>query len=134
MPNTKLTNEIWVTTPNKVGALSHVTAPLAEGKINIEGLCAWVDTGTNTATFMMLTANNPKARDLLKQAGYKPEEKEVVVTYLDDKPGTCWNAAQKLSQAGVDINYTYFTTCGGECPGQVVFNTKDNNKAVKVLG
>ena len=134
MPNTTLAKELWVTTQNKAGTLAKVCAPIAEAKVNIWALCAWKDADNNTATFMMITDNNAKACGVLAKAGFNTEEKDVVVTTLEDKPGTCWNAAQKLSQVGVDINYWYYTTCGGECPGRIVFSTKDNNKAVKTLG
>ncbi|MBI2091836.1 MAG: hypothetical protein HYT75_02410 [Deltaproteobacteria bacterium] len=134
MANTTLAKEIWVTTSNKVGTLAKVLAPAAEAKVNIWALCAWSDSTDDAATFMMITDNNAKALDVFKKAGFKTTEKEVAVTVLEDKPGTCWNAAQKLSQAGVNINYWYYTTCGGECPGRIVFSTNDNGKAVKVLG
>lgn len=133
MPNTTLAKEIWVTTTNKVGTLAKVTAPVTEAKVNIWALCAWSDKDDGTSTFMFITDNNTKAADALKKTGFTPTEKEVVVTTLEDRPGTCWNAATKLAQAGVDINYWYYTTCGG-CPGRIVFSTKDNKKACSVLG
>lgn len=132
MANTKVAKELWVTASNAVGTLAKVCAPISEAKVNIWALSAWGE--GDRGCFRLVTDDTRKAFDVLKASGFTVEERETVVTELEDKPGTCWNAVQKLSQAGVNINYWYYTTCGG-CPtARVVFSTNNNQKAAQLLG
>lgn len=131
MGKTYLGKEILVTTTNKVGALAKWTGLFADARVNIWGCCAWTD--GNKANFAFTTDNNAKAISLLKNAGYTPDEHDVVVTELEDEPGTLWQTATKLSNAGIDGKYMYVTSCGGCSTTRAVFGTTDNKKAVKVL-
>ena len=132
MANTKLGKELSVTAPNEVGTMAKICGPISEAKVNIWALSAWGE--GNKGYFRFITDNNKKAYDALKTTGFPVEEKEIVVTELEDKPGTCFTASRKLAQAGVNINYWYYTTCGG-CPtSRIVFSTNNNKKAVEVLG
>lgn len=124
-----LGKEISVTTENQVGTLFKVTAPLKETGVSIRGVCAWGDAGK--ANFLIVTENNEKASQALKKAGYAPKEMEVVLTDLANKIGSLAEAAQKLSNAGVDIDHCYVTASGPQA--LAVFATKDNAKAMKVL-
>ena len=132
MGKTTTATEIWVTTTNETGALTKLTASLAEAKVNIYGFCGWTE-GTE-AKFRFLTDNNDKTLELWNTAGYTTTTSEVVVTELEDKPGTTWNTAQTLSNAGISVNYMYVTTCG-DCPiTRAVFNCDNNTKAAELLG
>lgn len=132
MAKTWLEKEIWLTTKNEVGTLAKLTAPLAEAKVNIWALCAWVE--GDTAKFAVITDNNTEAVKLWKTAGYTTTENEAVVTELEDKPGTTWTTAQTLSGAGIDVKFMYVTTCGG-CPTtRAILHTSNNSKAVTLLG
>ena len=51
--------------PNRVGLLSELTTFLANGKINIEALCAY-GRGPE-GVFMIVTDNNAKAKKILTQ-------------------------------------------------------------------
>jgi hypothetical protein len=125
-----LGKEIFVTTENKVGMLLKITAPIKEAGVSIRGVCAWGDAGK--ANFLVVTENNEKANQALKKAGYAPQETEVVLADLANKIGSLAEAAQKLAGAGVDIDHCYVTASGSQA--LAVFATKDNAKAVKVLG
>ncbi len=132
MTNTRLEKEIWVTTSNEVGTLAKLTAPLSEAKVNVWAMCAYGE--GNTGTFMFITDNYDKTTDLLAKAGYTTTTKDVVVTELEDKPGTTWNTAQTLATAGININYYYVTTSGTNNTTRVIFNTDNNEKALTLLG
>ena len=132
MAKTKIMKDIWVTTKNKVGALNTMIAGLAEAKVNVWAMCCWTE-GENYTT-MMITDNNAKATELIKGAGCTTKENEVVVTTLENKPGTIWDATQKIKGAGIDIKYLYVTTCG-TCPSaRIVMCTDNNTKTAEVLG
>ena len=69
--------------------------------------------------------------DALKKAGFSPEEQEIVTTTLVNRVGTLAEAAQKLGQGGVDIQYCYMTVSGENAVA--VFATNDNKKAAGLI-
>lgn len=125
----QITKEIHVITENRPGTLAKVAAPIKEAGVGITAACAWGE--EKGAHFYFLTDNNGKAVEALKKAGLDPSEREVVTTTLTHKVGTLAEAAQKLGQAGVDIDYCYVTASGGSA--LAVFATKDNKKAASLI-
>ena len=71
--------------PNRVGLLSEVTTFLANGKINIEALCAYGR--GQEGVFMIVTDNNAKAKKILTQMGAEVEVEEVIVVELKSGGG-----------------------------------------------
>ncbi len=125
----QLTKHVYVKSDNKPGTLAKVTGALKEAGVSITGCCAWGEGAT--ANFMLLTENNAKAIEALKKGGYKPEEQEVVTTTLQHRVGSLAEVAQKLGQAGVDIQFCYVTASGGDA--LAAFATNDNKKAAALI-
>ena len=125
-----LGKEIVIAGENKIGALSNVTAPIKKWGISIRAVCAWGDGGK--ASFLLVTDNNDKATEVLKQAGYGVQQNEVVLADLPHKVGALAEAAEKIAGAGVDITHCYVSASGDQA--LAVFATKDNQKALKALG
>lgn len=115
--------------PNRVGLLSEVTTFLANGKINIESLCAYGR--GQEGVFMIITDNNAKARKILTQMGAEVEVEEVIVVELPNKPGQLQKVAKKVSEANVDIQYVYGSPSKGKM--SLVFKTADDKKIMKAL-
>jgi hypothetical protein len=115
--------------PNRVGLLSEVTTFLANGKINIEALCAYGR--GQEGVFMIVTDNNAKAKKILTQMGAEVKVEEVIAVELSNKPGQLQKVAKKVSEADVDINYVYVSPSGGKMT--VVFKTADDKKIMKAL-
>ncbi|MCU0532221.1 MAG: hypothetical protein MUE76_09080, partial [Syntrophales bacterium] len=105
--------------PNRVGLLSEVTTFLANGKINIEALCAY-GRGPE-GVFMIVTDNNAKAKKILTQMGAEVTVEEIIAVELPNKPGQLQKVAKKVSEADVDINYVYGSPTRGKMT--VVFKT-----------
>lgn len=126
----QLAKHVFVGSENKPGALAKVTAPIKEAGVSLTGCCAWGE-GPEKANFALLTDNNAKAIEALKKAGYRTEEQEVVTTKLANRVGTLAEAAHKLGQAGVDIQFCYMTVTGTEA--LAVFATNDNKKAAGLI-
>ncbi len=127
-----LAKEISVTIVNKIGILADISEIIANHGINIEAVAGMaID---NKATLMILTSDNLRAIEALKQKGYKSAvENEVVVVELENKPGALKNVAKKLAAETIDIKHIYGSACVGECPSKIVLSTSDNDKAVVVL-
>ena len=126
----KLGKEIMVETGNKVGTLARVTAPLKEAGVNIQAMCGWGE--GEKGCIMLVTNNNAKGLEALKKAGFQGKENEVVLVEIEHRVGSLAEAAQKLSEAGVNINYCYVSAT--QTPALAVVSTADNKKAVAALG
>ena len=115
--------------PNRVGLLSEVTTFLANGKINIEALCAY-GRGSE-GVFMIVTDNNAKAVKILTQMGADVKAEEVIAVELPNKPGELQKVAKRVSEVDVDINYVYVSPSGSKMT--VVLKTVDDKKIMKAL-
>ncbi|HQM91031.1 MAG TPA: hypothetical protein PLK84_03815 [Syntrophales bacterium] len=115
--------------PNRVGLLSELTTFLANGKINIEALCAY-GRGPE-GVFMIVTDNNAKAKKILTQMGAEVKTEEVIAVELPNRPGQLQKVAKKVSEADVDIQYVYVSPAKGRMT--VVFKTADDKKILRAL-
>lgn len=115
--------------PNRVGLLSELTTFLANGKINIEALCAY-GRGPE-GDFMIVTDNNAKAKKILNQMGAEVKTEEVIAVELPNRPGQLQKVARKVSEADVDIQYVYVSPAKGRMT--VVFKTADDKKILRAL-
>ena len=115
--------------PNRVGRLSELTTFLANGKINIEALCAY-GRGPE-GVFMIVTDNNAKAKKILTQMGAEVKTEEVIAVELPNRPGQLQKVARKVSEADVDIQYVYVSPAKGRMT--VVFKTADDKKILRAL-
>jgi hypothetical protein len=125
----QLAKHVCVQAENKPGMLAKVTAPVKEAGVSIVSCCAWGEGGQ--ANFTLLTDNNGKAIESLKKAGFSPREEEVVTTLLAHRAGSLAEAAQKLGQGGIDIQFCYVTASGQNA--LFVAATNDNKKAAGLI-
>lgn len=124
--------EIVLTVVNKMGVLADMCKIVADHGVNLE---AFVGYGIGKeAKIHLLTADNLRASDALRKAGYNPqEEKSVIVIELENKIGALKLVTEKVSQENLDIKYAYGTTCSSGCPASMVISTSDNEKAFVIL-
>lgn len=122
--------ELKVVTDNKPGTLAKVTAPIAEARVNVNACCAYAM--AKKAEFLFITADNEKAKQNLKKAGFSVAERDVIVVETSNEAGTLFRAAQQLAQAGVDLEYCY-ATAGSHGNTWIVFATQAIEKAMNVI-
>lgn len=124
--------ELRFVTENRLGILSEVTELLAGKRVNIENICAYgVD---DKAFFHVIADDNDAATSALRDRGYSPEEAEVVVVWLWDRPGSLALVAGKLREKGVNLQYLYGTTSAIEKRMAAVFSSDNNHQALEDLG
>ncbi len=131
MTITTLEKELTVETSSKPGTAAKVLGTLAEAKINLKSLCAY--DMEDKGHFLMITDNNTKAEQVLKNAGWKVSTNDVIRTCVNDKPGACANIVSKIGNAGINIEYLYstcWTGCNDVC---VVLKTNDNTKTLNLI-
>jgi len=117
--------------PNNVGLLMEVTEALAKAKINIEAICAYAWENLD-ASFMIVTDNNTKAKNVISKMGAKEMEVEdVIALEVPNKVGQLHKAAKKIATAGIDIYYLYGSPAKGKMT--LIFKTENDKKALKVL-
>ena len=81
---------------------------------------------------MLITDSNVKGKKLLEKLNIKAEEDDVVVIEMPNKVGKLQKVAEKIADAGININYMYGTTGTGRS-SVCVFKTSDNKKAISVM-
>ncbi len=107
MPRAK---ELKIRVDNRPGMMGEVAAALAEQKINLRAVNAWVESGQGV--IRLVVDKLPAARKVLSKRGWTPEEEEVLEVELPDKPGTLGALATALGKAGIDIRHLYVGTAG----------------------
>jgi hypothetical protein len=127
MPRAK---ELKVRVPDRPGALGEVTAALAEKKVNLRAVNAWVE-GTE-GIIRLVVDKVPAARKVLADRGWSVEEHEVVEIELPDKPGTLAEKATKLGNAGVNITHVMVGP-GGARKATVFMGVSDVAAALKAM-
>lgn len=115
--------------PNIVGLLSEVTTFLANGKINIESICAYGS--GQEGIFMIVTDNNAKAKKILTHMGAEVKAQDVIAVELPNKPGQLQKVAKKAAEADIDIHYIYGSPSKGKMT--LVLKTADDKKVLKAL-
>ena len=122
--------ELILETKNEVGMLSRVTSQVAEAKINLNACCA-IGEGRK-GYFHLLTSDNSKAGDALNKAGFKSENRDVVVVETTNEIGSLAKAASQLAQANVDVDYCY-ATAGSAGNTWIVIGTQNIEKALNAI-
>jgi hypothetical protein len=127
MPRAK---ELKVRVADRPGALGEVTSALAEKKINLRAVNAWVEGSEGVVRIVADKA--AAAKKVLQAKGWTVEEQEVVEVELADKPGTLAEKATALGRAGVNISYVFVGTGGGR-KATVFLGVSDVAAALKAL-
>jgi hypothetical protein len=107
MPRAK---ELKITVPDRPGALGEVAGALAEKKINLIAVNAWVE--GNEGVIRLVADKAAAAKKALSARGWTVEEHEVVALVLADKPGALAEKAAALGRAGVNITHVMVGTAG----------------------
>jgi len=124
-------NHLIVETPDEVGMMAKVCSAISDAGVNIKALCAYVE--DEKGYFMLLTDDNSKAEQALKSADFAVSQEEAVAVELENEIGAAKRMAKKLADAGVNLKKCYGSTGNGTM-ALLVFNSSDNEKAIRTLG
>ena len=124
------TTDLWVTTPNELGALSRLTTPFKPHNINIESFVCWEE--GNDAHFRLVTNNNSKAREICTKEGYTVKEEPVVLWTTPNTPGRLSAATTALAEANINTYCTY-ACCMGTGETMVAFYTNNPDRTYEIL-
>ena len=123
--------QLSVFVENKPGKLVEALGILAEAEIDLRALSL-----ADTSDFGILRAivDKPgKALEVLSKAGFLVKSNDVLAVVVGDKPGGLANVVRVLSDAGVDIEYTYAFVAHSSDNAYVILRVGNNDAAVKIL-
>lgn len=121
--------QISVFLENRPGTLKDVLGILKEKGINLRALAL-----ADTADFgiMRIIVDEPASVErTLKEAGFTARITEVLAISLEDHPGDLFFQVEKLSEAGINIEYLYAFAADGEA--SVVLKVDDVQQANRVI-
>jgi hypothetical protein len=104
--------EFSVTLANQPGQLATLARRLSDAGAQIESLAAIAEDGDSLIRFM--PDDSDIARRVLRDAGLPFEEKPVLDTFLPRTPGALADVAQRLADAGVNIDSIYLLHSNAE--------------------
>ena len=116
---------------NRPGALARVCDALAQAEINIHAM-ATSDT-VDHSVVRMVVSDPTRALMLLGEAGVLALENDVLMIQSDNHPGALARITDRLSQAGVNIEYTYMAAVLNADNGLMILRPNDVDKAMRAL-
>jgi hypothetical protein len=117
---------------NKPGVLAQVTGSLAKARINLLALTL-VDSSEHGVLRLVCDEPEDTVRKFLARTHDHFTETDVLVIELTNEPGAFADAATKLSEAHININYAYASSGGPGGRTTAIFKVADMKKALKVL-
>ncbi len=93
--------QLDVDLPDRPGELGKVLRILAAENVNIDAVSA--NSGAGHSYLSLITDQPIRARQSLSKAGYECAQRTVIVVTVPDAPGAFAALADRLGEAGVDI-------------------------------
>jgi len=116
---------------NKPGKLVEALGMLSDAGVDLRALSL-----ADTADFgiLRIIVNRPSyALEILSDAGFLVKSNPVLAVVINDKPGGLVRILRILSDAGVDIEYTYAFVTHSHDKAYVILRVDNNDAAVKIL-
>jgi len=123
--------QLSVFVENRPGKLLEALEALADAGIDMRALSL-----ADTADFGILRTivDRPDyTLEILTKAGFLVKSSEVLAVVIGDKPGGLAGVVRILSEAGVNIEYTYAFVAHSKDKAYVILRVDDNGTAVEVL-
>jgi hypothetical protein len=123
--------EIIVRVHNEIGVLAQLSRLIADKGVNILAVSAWVE-GAD-AVIRLMTNDNLRVADALREKHYNPRENGVVQLEVGHKPGILRHITDKLAEKGIDLHHLYATAPDSQDNILVVFGSANNDQAIVLL-
>lgn len=123
--------QVSVFVENRPGTLAEVLGVLKEHEINLRALSV-----ADTADFgiLRIIVNDPeKVERILRGAGYAVKATPVVTLTVEDKPGGLLTQMEKLSAAGINVEYLYAFAATSSNEARVVIKVDNLERAERIV-
>jgi hypothetical protein len=124
-------DQLSVFVENKPGKLLEALEILSEARIDLRALSL-----ADTADFgiLRIIVDKPSyAYEVLENAGYLVKLNKVIPVEINDKPGGFAEIMRVLTQAGIEVEYTYAFVSHNREKAYVILRVTDNDIAIKAL-
>jgi len=116
---------------NQPGKLLEALETLGDANVDMRALSL---ADTSDFGILRIIVNNPgSAFNALGEAGFLVKTNDVLAIVIGDKPGGLASVVNILSNAGVNIEYTYAFVAHSKDNAYVILRVDDNDAAIKVL-
>lgn len=123
--------EIKIRTPNEIGVLATMSKLISDKGINILAMNAWVEGAE--AVLRMITEDNLRATDTLKEHGYDASEVGIILIDAPHKAGILRHVTETLAKEGITLAHLYASATIDQDVCLVVVDTSDNERAFVLL-
>jgi len=123
--------QLSVFVENKPGKLMEALEALADSGIDLRAISL-----ADTSDFGILRAivNRPDhAYEVLSESGFLVKTNNVLAVVIGDKPGGLASVVRLLSEANVNIEYTYAFVAHSRDHAYVILRVDNNDEAVSIL-
>ncbi|HOK56491.1 MAG TPA: hypothetical protein PKV21_05450 [bacterium] len=123
--------QISIFVENKPGKISKITEVLSKGKINLKAMTI-ADSGS-FGIIKIMTDDNQKAYEILKENNFLVSLQEVVVVEIPDKVGSFHKIAKILEKDKINIEDAYGFIVQEGVKAVLILKVKDVKKVEDVL-
>ena len=127
----KQETQICVFLENKPGRFAEVCDLLYANGINIRAMN--VTPSADYGVMRMVVDDSPRAIGALEQERVPFLESDVLAVEVADRPGVAATLGRKLADAGVNIEYTYFSGASSGSKALMIFMVSDLDTALAAL-
>jgi hypothetical protein len=116
---------------NEPGAMTSVLKLFDENSVNLRALT--LSDATEFSGILRIIVKEPEATEkLLRDSGYAVKNDPILTVPLEDDPGSLFEKVKMLSDAGINVEYTYaFASSSNEA--RVVLKADKMELAEKIL-
>lgn len=126
-----IARQLSVIIENKLGAITEVLAVLQEKGISLRA-SSLAESG-EFGIFRIVVNEPDKVEQLLREANFIVRATQVLVLTLDDDSGSLYYNMRKLSNAGINVEFTYGFATSSDIGARVILKVDNLQAAVKVL-
>ena len=127
----KIEPQLAVFLDNRPGMLARTCQALAAAKINILALSI-LDT-VDHAIVRMVVDQTKEAEQVLARLHAMVQRRDVVVMDVPNTVGILAGVAERLAQAGINLEYAYCTATAAQNGGALVLRTNDLEATINAL-
>ncbi len=131
MLNVSQGKEIVLRVRNDIDVIGEAARLVAERGVSLKAVAAAVEQGL--CTLRLVTDDNLRACDMLREHGYTPHEEPVVLLVVPHKPGMLRKVAARLGAEQIDIRSVYATASDDAPNCLVVLRTSNDARALVAL-
>ena len=126
-----IVRQLSIIIENRLGAITEVLAVLKENGISLRA-SALADS-SEFGIFRIVVNEPDKVEQLLRKSNFTIRVTQVIALTLDDDPGSLYHNMRKLSDAGINVEYTYGFAASSEAGARVILKVDNLQLAVRVL-